>query len=303
MGWDSKVSTIESLEKRVPYPSKENEEALEGDLQAYQQSVQELYESLETFQPELNKDLVNTEFQQMVKTRVEEFRPFANSKNFVIESDTEFQLGFERYAQTLPPPQLVPILDYELKAIDHLLRSLVEAGATSLTSFERDPIPGEAGAPANHESGVAHKYPVRVGFEASHEAFQTFINQLANDKQFFYIVRVLKVRNQVTEGPVKLSPAQSNFPVFEHPTTKEVVSYERLKEWGYDDTPASLPAVETKAREEGFVYASTDARVLLGQEKLNVFMVVDIVRFVSPEEVAAQDAAKQPEEGDRRRRR
>jgi hypothetical protein len=49
-GWDTKVSTIEGLEKRVPYPNEENAKALEKEVEAYRGSVNALSETLKSFQ-------------------------------------------------------------------------------------------------------------------------------------------------------------------------------------------------------------------------------------------------------------
>lgn len=286
--WDAKVGTIESLERRVPYPNEENTEALEAEVKAYEEAVQGLFQSLDAFQRPLNTTLANTEFQQIVKTRVEQFRNYASEGGLEFDPELDFQLGFNRYASALPPPDLVPILDYELEAIDHLLRILVDVGADSLTTFERDGISGETGVSDSQTEGVVEKYPIRFRFEGSHSAFQKFVNAIANDKEFFYILRVLKVKNSATEGPIKLTAdgGITDMPRYEDPVTNEIASYERMVEWGYDGTDASLAETEKNAESAGFVASKQDARVLMGEESLNVFMVVDISRFLDPGEVS-----------------
>ncbi|MEM6916702.1 MAG: Amuc_1100 family pilus-like protein [Verrucomicrobiota bacterium] len=299
--WDAQVGTIESLERRVPYPNKANSEALAEKVSAYEESVENLFKSLDSFQRELNVSLESPEFLRLVSEKVQSYRKFSSDAGLEIAEASEFQMGFDLYSSVIPPQELVAVLDYELEAIDYLLRSLVEVGVSSLDSFERDPIPGESGAPPEQASSVVHKYPVRMRFTGSHDSIQAFINKLANDKEFFYIVRVLKILNEMTEGPPKLSDAQqSSYPRFSDPSTQEVASIEMLESWGYPE--ASEQELALRAGEEGFVSSQTDASVLMGQEKLEVFMVVDIVRFISPDEVAA-NAAKQAEEGDKRRTR
>lgn len=286
-GWESKVGSIESLERRVPYPNAENAGAFGTKLDEYKSSVKALSETLKTFQRPLNTTLANTEFQQLVKKRVEEFRAAATEGKLEIATETEFQLGFESYANSLPAPELVPLLDYELEAIDHLLRKLISNGATGLLGFGRDGIPGEGGGEAAPPTSVVHKYPVRVRFRAPYGSMQKIVNDLANDRKFFYIVRVIKVKNQLKEGPVKLTADAGNagFVTYQNPVTKEIASPEMLTAWGSGTaTPAD---VETKAREAGFVRAEQDARVLMGLEPLEVFLVVDIARFLGPEELEA----------------
>ncbi|MDF1739508.1 MAG: Amuc_1100 family pilus-like protein [Verrucomicrobiales bacterium] len=299
--WNTKVGTIESLEARVPYPNEENEAAVKKQAVEYDAAVKGLYESLNTFQKPL-RELENTAFQQLVKKRVEEFREFAQAGGMAVDTVEEFQLGFERYSATLPPPELVSILDYELDAIDNMLRELVTAGVTSMGTFERDLIPGEvSGTEANEEGVVVHKYPVRLRFVAPHDSFQSFVNRIANDENYFYIVRVLKVKNQVTEGAPKLTAEDgSAFPVYEDQSTKQVAGYEMLLEWGYGTE--SEEAVQEKAKAAGFTPASKDARVIMGQEQLEVFMIVDIARFVNPDDVVAKEKVAEDDKKKTRKR-
>lgn len=292
--WDEKVRTIESLERKVPYPNKENSELLAEKKGDYEKAVNDLYEALQTFQRPLNTELTNTEFQELVRQRVQEFRGYAKENEMaLLEDPGEFQLGFDVYAANIPAPELVPLLDYELEAIDRLLRELVDSGAVALETFERDPIPGEESGAQDHESSVVHKYPIRMRIRARHDAFQEFINKMANDKDFFYILRVLKVRNDQQEGPIKLvsEDGTTDLPNFKNPASGEQADYAKLVEWGFPD--AGEDELIQAAREQGFEMDKQDARVLMGQEMLNVFMVVDIVRFVSP---AEQNAAAKKDE-------
>jgi hypothetical protein len=300
--WDVKVRTIESLERKVPYPSEGNAEALAGKKDEFEKSVLELFESLKAFQRPLDAQLANTVFQGNVKQRVQSFREYAKTEGMELLDDPQaFQLGFDSYATDIPKPELVPYLDYELEAIDKLLRQLVDTDAEALLTFERDPIPGEDGGAERQESSVVHKYPIRLRIRAKHASFQNFINQMANDEEFFYILRVLKVKNESPEGPIKLisEDGSTDLPTYINLETKEVASYAQLVEWGYPDTPAA--DIAPIAREEGFELNKLDARVLMGEERLNVFMVIDIVRFVSPEE-QAKSADNGEESSDRKKR-
>lgn len=293
--WDENVGTIETLEKRVPYPNKDNVKALEGKVKGYESSVNDLFKSLNTFQRPLNTAMSNTEFQQNVKQRVGEFREFASAGGMTIEMEEgdDFQLGFDSYSSQIPPQELVGVLDYELEAIDYVLRAMVTAGAEKMTLFERDNIPGEAGVDHTYENQAVQKYPIRLRFTSSYQAFQEFINKIANDKNFFYIVRVLKVQNEMTEGPIRLSESGGSLPIFKNSLTGEVADRNMLVEWGWGSLSAS--EFEENAKGAGFISAEEDARVLMGQEKLHAFMVIDIVRFANPEEVAAAENSKDKE--------
>lgn len=284
-GWDLNVGTIESLERRVPYPNKENAEALKKEVGKYNSAVQELYQSLNSFQRPLNTALQGTQFAQLVKKTVQDYREFAKGGGLEIESIEEFQLGFDAYAASIPAPQLVPVLDYELEAIDHLLRGLVTSRVGSLLSFERDAIPGETGGAEDHDSGVVHKYPVRLRFRSDYNALQTFVNSIANDKQFFYVVRVLKVQNGAIEGPMKTTGDSALGQGYVYGDTGEPVALDDLELLGLGID--SEEEVEEAARAAGYLPSQQDARVLMGQELLEVYMVVDIARFVNPEDASS----------------
>ncbi len=289
--WGRKIDTIKLLERKIPYPSEKNVEELDAIVQKYEKSVDSLFTNLNAFQQELDQKLLNIEFQDRVKTKVNEFRQFASTNQFEIEEADAFQLGFDAYSNSLPVPEIVPILDYELKAIDHLLRKIVTAGGESMSSFSRDLIPGEVGGPEKQENGVVHKYPVRLKMRSSHKAFQNFMNSISNDKEYFFAVRVLNVENEAQEGPFKGGEGNvSGPPRFVKTETGEPAGIAELTKWGYPN--ASELDLAAAAKVDGYESAGTDARVLMGQEKLEVFMVVDVVRFLKPSEFVIEQPAK-----------
>ena len=289
--WDTKVGTVKSLEGRPLYPDSTNVKLVKDKVAEYDESVENLYKSLnEQFQKPLNKTLANIDFVEVVKTKVTDFRKHAGDSNFVLNLEEDFQLGFDAYSNSVPNPKIVPILDFELQAIDYLLRQIIASGAESMDFFSRDLIAGEVGGPEKTDSGVVQKYPVRVGFVTSHSGFENLINNISNGKEFFYILRVLKVTNEQPEGPLRDDGTDSDQTKFENPNTREVASGDLMEQWGWPD--ASLEDLTEKAAAAGFVPSGTDARVLMGQEKLEVFMVVDIVRFLDPSEVDSDSSGR-----------
>jgi hypothetical protein len=254
--WDAKVESIADLEGLIPYPNERNASELAESVGSYRESVRALSETLKSFQRPLETGVENTGAQMRAKKYVEDFRAFAKENSFAIETENEFLLGFDAYADKVPDPDLVPLLYFQMDAIDHLLRKLVTSGAKSMTSFERDPLPGESGARESPSGAVMQKYPVRLRFETDHESLQGFINELANDRDFFYIIRVLKVQNENQEGP--------------------------LKQISEDKTSSVGPEKSSEIP----IQAEQDAGVLMGQERLSLFMVIDICRFTSGDEKA-----------------
>jgi hypothetical protein len=57
---------------------------------------------------------------------------------------------------------------------------------------------------------------------------------------------------------------------------------------------------KAKAREAGFVRADQDARVLMGQELISVFVVIDIARFLGPDEAVRSEPKSEAKKGAKR---
>ena len=89
-----------------------------------------------------------------------------------------------------------------------------------------------------------------------------------------------------------------SFDRFENPSTKELATPEMLAEWSADG--AAEADIEAKAKEAGFVKADQDARVLMGQEKISVFVVIDITRFLGPDEVEKPEPRTEAKKGAKR---
>ncbi len=287
VNWDSKVGTVSSLERKTPYPSKINVKELEGRVEDYENSVETLFKGLDKFQVPLNQDLTGPEFLDLFKQRVNEFRALASKSNFAINTPETFYLGFDIYAEDSPKEEIVPLLDLGLKASEYLLQKLVSSGADSLETFSRDLIPMEEGGPKKQEISTVHKYPVRMNFRASHAAFQEFMNSISNDPNYFYIIRVLKINNDAMEGPFIAVDEGFGPQSFESQATGEPATQTQMEEWGY---PGEINVGAAAAA--GYVPSGNDARVLMGQEKLNVFMVVDMIRFIDPDKIVKEEKSK-----------
>ncbi|MBL9154695.1 MAG: Amuc_1100 family pilus-like protein [Verrucomicrobiales bacterium] len=309
-GWDSLKGKIIRFEKEVPYPSEDNEKKLEGIVTEYDGKVKALYESLSRYQKPLNAQLTDNEFaNQILKNKVADFLKLAGEKGMEVEKKEEFYLGFDAYKTTFPRPEIVPALGYQLDAIEHLLKQLAESGADKLSLLSREQLPGEV-APADPATAgdtppgivpgqVVQKYPITLTFAADHRDFQEFLNRLANDKEYFFILRVLRVDNSSPDGP-SLGGDESGAggPSFAKAdgtvATKEIMEAKGLATLPFDQFVTAMTA-------DGWEIQRKDARIIFGQEKLTVFAVIDLVRFLSPDEVKSAPEPKSESKGGSRR--
>lgn len=294
-GWDKLKSKIALLEKESPFPNEENAKNLESRVVDYDLEVKGLYDSLARYQKPLDAQLKDTDFtNRVLKEKLAAFIQLAGEKKLEIEKKDEFYFGFDAYKSTFARTELVPMLNYQLEAVEHVLKHLAESGAERLLEVTRDPIPGEladaassgtdAGKPAGAAQEVAQKFPMQVRFVSNHQTFVEFVNRIANDKEYFLILRVLKVDNSNPDGPAIGGSAPTDAIIWKNKEGGEATR-EQQEALG----KGTLGEADFfKAMEDaGWTRQRQDARIIFGQEKLEILAVIDVVRFLPPDQVAA----------------
>ncbi|MCB1092984.1 MAG: Amuc_1100 family pilus-like protein, partial [Verrucomicrobiae bacterium] len=236
---------------------------------------------------------------QILKGKVSDFLKLASEKKMELEKRDDFYMGFDAYRTTFPRPEVVSALNYQLEAVEHLLNSLAESGVDRLNFLTREQLPGEeqtadaVAATGIVKGEVVQKYPITLGFVADHRDFQEFVNRIANDKDYFFILRVLRVDNSSPGGPSFETEGGLGQSAWLKPDGIEATQTE-MEEMGMGTLP--YDEFSKKAIEAGWQQKRQDARIIFGQEKLEVFTVIDLVRFLSPDEVdEGSGEGKEPE--------
>lgn len=255
------------LEKKAIFPSQENLEEFTKNLDQFEAKVNLLHDKLKQFQRPLDSNLQAKDFPQVLGDAVKSFRNYTRQDKPVLLPD-DFYFGMNKYEKGgLPPQAATGILKYQLDAIERLLKVMIATGSDEIYRFVRETTPLELpdGKDPELTSQVA-KYTVTVGFLTTHDGFRNFLNNISNDKEFFYVVRVLRVDNEVKDGPERNVEQQV---IMRNPETGEVVNV------GAEGADAKNLVAQ-------------DARVIFGKEKLRVTAVIDLCRFpenaVSPPE-------------------
>ena len=199
--FDTKELRLRKLESAKLYPNKENLKTLSDQIDGFEVEVNKVHDLLKAFQKPLPR-VSDQEFPPQLRAAKEEFERYA-VKNRVITPD-DFYLGMGSYQFQLPRPEATGILAYELGAIQHLLKIIIDNGADEIFSLEREQTAVEMGKPDPEKTERVVKYTLTVSFQTTHEGFQDFLNKVSNDKEYFFIVRVLRVDNQKKEGPEKV---------------------------------------------------------------------------------------------------
>ena len=253
--FDRQRRQIERLKSKPLYPNAENVELIKASVLEYESKVTDLQKELLKFQKPLNTTMKDTEFQQLIKERVAVVQGLAESGD--LELPGEFYMGLYKYRDSVPEPGSVGLLEFQLKAIERVMEAMVRSGIQQLVGLEREPLAVERdGHEAPVPTPVLENYPMTLTMEGTHESVRTFFNDISNDTEYFYRVQYCRIENSAQEGPERQAPGDED---------SEVDDFEDLD------------------AEDGAGGAEKDAMIVMGNESIQVQLVVDLVRFVEIE--------------------
>ena len=268
---DATINELNRLRASTPFPNEENLGKTKAQTDSYRTSLQTLEDELKTRmfpRPPLQPN----EFQAQLRQAVIAVSERAQTSK--VQLPENFNLGFDEYATSLPNSSAAPRLGRQLKAIEWLANTIIEAHVDSLTSLARSALPEEkSGAtptptPARSRGGKSPKdaeenakivdsTSVDLVFTGSPAAARKMFNQVTSAKEQFYIIRTLQVKNQADKGPKRGEAAAPGVPAVAQADT---------------GAPGKTP-------ELGITF-------IVGGEHLNVAAKIEIVRFNVPEKEA-----------------
>lgn len=268
---DGTITELNRLRSSVPFPNEENLGKTKAQADSYRTSLQALEDELKTRmfpRPPLQPN----EFQAQLRQAVIAVSERAQASK--VQLPENFNLGFDEYATSLPNSLAAPRLGRQLKAIEWVVNTLVEAHVDVLTSLTRSALPEEkAGATptpppvrnrvsagpraAEENEKIVDSTSINLVFTGSPAAARKVFNQVASAKEQFYVIRTLQVKNQADKGPKRGEPAA---PAAAPP-------------------PSEVGGAKGKTSEPGISF-------IVGNEHLNVAAKIEIVRFNVPEKEA-----------------
>jgi hypothetical protein len=300
--FDSLNSNIARMKGAPLAPTPQNLEAKRALVADYTASVNKLALVVLRLQ-NAAAPITNTEFQAKLKSKIAAIRKLATDHSVALPP--EFNLAFDRYNAELPKSNEVATeLSSYLDGIYALVELLIESGVNRIEVLDRSDLPSEKDAPAapantaakaGNKKGAARpgaapaapvkateRYQVRVVAMADQGPLQVLIGKLASPSEtpkmpYFPIVRVLRIENERQEGPVVQSgtPAPPPAPP---PPQPEAAPSGTAAPAGAPAQPVAVAAVTP---------APPDSVMVLGGEKLKVFMEIDLVRFLTAPSAAA----------------
>ena len=152
------------------------------------------------------KPLTSPEFQARLRTLNEKLTAAAKEKGCEIAAAAR-DLGMSTLLRDTPQADMVPLLTFQLEAINGLENHVVAAGAARLDKGFCAPLPDpkEAAKAAKKLDILGRKYfPVdmELAFTAKSGTLTTALNSIMNDKQVFYIITGLAIKNDTALQPM-----------------------------------------------------------------------------------------------------
>ncbi len=258
------INELTRLRRSRPFPNEENLRRTRAQTESYRSSLLALENDLKN-RMFAQLPLQPNEFQaqlRLASTAISE-RAAANK----IQLPVNFYLGFDDYATSLPNSEAAPRLGQQLRAIEWIANTIIEAHVDALNGLVRTPLPQEKTGrsptppaasrpakplkPAATKEEIVDRTSVDLSFSGSPAAARRVCNEIAAAKEQFYIIRALLVKNQVDKGPKRGTPETMT------------------------PAPAS-PAPGARGKEPAVSF-------IVGTEHIDVAAKIEILKFTLPE--------------------
>lgn len=267
---DETLNELMRLRQSTPFPNYENLRKMRGQTASYRASLLALENELNgRMFPRV--PLQPNEFQAQLRLAVNDVTDHAGSAR--VQLPGNFYLGFDEYATSLPNSEAAARLGRQLRAIEWVVNSVIDAHVDAITKLTRMPLLEETRAaavtpPPGRVVRQTKTAPVKekivdaaaidLGFSGSPAALRRVVNQVAAAKDQFYIIRTLVVKNQVDKGPKRGGTEGAYLPL--------------------QTAAVAGPAMAGK-KEPGITF-------IVGTEHLDVATRIEIVRFSFPQKEA-----------------
>ena len=176
----------------------------------------------------------------------------------------KFFLGADTYETRPPTPEAAGPLGRELKAIEWVLNQLFDNHVAELKPMKRDPLPEESGKKGDKKGkALVSTHSFELSMVCRPPAFAAVLNAITGPKApQYYIPRIVRIKSQNDKGPPRVvnvpPPAPAPAPSTNPPAP------------GTPPSPPPPPA------------SNGPSQYIVGDEQLEVTMVIDIVDFAEP---------------------
>jgi hypothetical protein len=289
------IAQIKSLSLAPTAPNLQAKKAL---VQEFSTNVNKLGGALFYLQPTV-APAKQAEFQTKLKGRVLEIKKIATEAKIALPA--EFSFGFNEYLGTLPNSDTTATeLSGYLDGIEAVVKLMIACKVRSIDLLDRTPLemekdlskatssqskkgpaprPGAARATTPVAAAISEKRQVSFVVTLDQGSLQNLMSRLANpvdmkvtpeaDQSHFASLRLLRVENQIKEGPIRRNSAVS-----------VGADQAEIKPLAVDKSKAGKEAPTGPVTLAPPPPAPVDSIPVIGQELLKAQMEIDLVKFL-----------------------
>jgi len=277
--YDEEKSAVAALQAKPLFPNAANLQARKAQVEGFASTVTELQKGLLAAQPPLDSEAPSDKFQTTLTETLNAIKLQAELTKLNSRAGSEFDLGFGKYLANLPPRQAVPDLLYQLGGIDAMVRTMLTDRVSSIDDIARaelDVEDAKADAPEAKPAGgrAAAKRPAASGASSV----------LPED----LVLKRYPMEVRFTGSPRSIQDVLNHLAA-----SKDYFYAVRSLRVENERKAGPVKGGVAEITEE----SKKDSDIVLGGEKISVWLAVDLIRFLDPT-VALADAkptAKQAE--------
>jgi hypothetical protein len=276
--YNSQAAELNRLQGLTPYPDPAN-------LSKYKAERDDLIDATHTLATSLAQmelpvePLTPSEFQDRLRTTLIDLT--AQAGKVGVKLPDHFAMDFDVYQSQQPLPAAAAPLGRQLAALQIAMNILVNEHIDSLTLLKRTPVAQEGGASAkkpgfgfgnggggnNRSKGgpLVEKNSFEIDFVSTQASLQRVLNDFASSDKQFFITRTLVVANS-NPKPISKADAEATPPPAAPPAAPA----------------AGQPAISGSDTNTD-TSSATYLKFIVGTEKVNVAMRVEMVTFNPPD--------------------
>lgn len=276
------ADAVSSMEGEKLYPNEDNRQAKQQAVKDYESAVGELQKAFKPFAsatpPNIEPDQFN---ENLLKAKEAVAKSFADAG---VEIPGEFFIGYEDFTNSPVKKEATGILSYQMEGIGQLLGYLAAANPVKLLNIHRPKLVEEEGGTFDPKGKSFRALPVELSFTGTEASLRSFLSALDDSEKYYFVVRSMRVMNEKSTAP---TAADGQFKTDESEEAAPAAGDAFPDAGGFvlpgEEAPAGdKPAEAEKPAAEPASEADTGVilQQVLGSEKINVFLRIDILQFL-----------------------
>lgn len=284
--YEAAFSEASAMENGPLYPSNEHVLEKKKTLGDYRKGVEELQAAFDNFRSGDLPLIDPAEFTDKLKNARDAAAEALT--NAGAEVPPQFFLGFESYTNSPVRKEATGILGYQMDAVAELFKGLAAAKPTRLINVFRPALEEESGKTFDPAGKTYRALPIEIAFNGTEATLREFLSSLDDSKKYYYVIRSIRISNEKQKAP---TATDAQFRQAEETADAGGGASDVFAGGGFVLPPGDDPAEGDAPAEEPTAEASVpvdEGRILeqvLGSERVNVFLRIDILQFLAPQEL------------------